>query len=463
MPLPYPPKKGGHSLKRILFLLLALLSILPLAACGRGEEYAYDIFLTDFPTVRIPVIDNGMAVKGGAYLEMAINDLEGKEYGGEKTRVIMRHLFNEELKSFIPLCTNAICDHSSTDCFGTVYEGFCPSLIIGIYKDNIFSIRDAHNKNGQLEAVYYGLDGIKHETVSFTPELLGYDGEIFDKHFSSTASSYVIYGTQIYLSLFALATDVNLTIDELTSMNQDEFRYSYWVARYDLDKKKWEMVSTRPVTIPSNSFIINDATEDKFSFAYEESATAYTFDIETGETEVYDCAVILDELISRNKLPIGTEIFDIYPLRDYFCCYAGGKTSYCRISTKELIDPSELTIETESYSQKFHHNGVRYSIDPGFESFELVNTDSAERITVDIPGYAMTLFSETEKGLIFTYHLILPDGTLEPDCYTVKENYRDVTYFYPQKFLYVTKEDILDGTIDEPWFYDPETYSFVLQ
>jgi len=103
MPLPYLPKKGGHSLKRILFLLLALLSILPLAACGRGEEYAYDIFLTDFPTVRIPVIDNGMAVKGGAYLEMAINDLEGKEYGGEKTRVIMRHLFNEELKSFIPL------------------------------------------------------------------------------------------------------------------------------------------------------------------------------------------------------------------------------------------------------------------------------------------------------------------------------------------------------------------------
>jgi len=93
----------------------------------------------------------------------------------------------------------------------------------------------------------------------------------------------------------------------------------------------------------------------------------------------------------------------------------------------------------------------------------LVNTDSAERITVDIPGYAMTLFSETEKGLIFTYHLILPDGTLEPDCYTVKENYRDVTYFYPQKLLYVTKEDILDGTIDEPWFYDPETYSFVLQ
>ncbi|MBQ1955353.1 MAG: hypothetical protein II350_06395 [Clostridia bacterium] len=73
----------------------------------------------------------------------------------------------------------------------------------------------------------------------------------------------------------------------------------------------------------------------------------------------------------------------------------------------------------------------------------------------------MSLFSETENGLIFSYKERLEDGSWETDTHIVKENGKDVTYWYPQKYVYVTKEDILDGNIDEPWYYDVETYSFV--
>ena len=71
------------------------------------------------------------------------------------------------------------------------------------------------------------------------------------------------------------------------------------------------------------------------------------------------------------------------------------------------------------------------------------------------------IYSETEKGLILEYVNILPDGTREPTYEIRKEGGREVQYTFPKKLAYVTKEDFLDGSVDEPWFYDPETYSFV--
>ena len=73
------------------------------------------------------------------------------------------------------------------------------------------------------------------------------------------------------------------------------------------------------------------------------------------------------------------------------------------------------------------------------------------------------IYSETENGLILEYVNILPDGTREPTYEKRKEGGREVQYTFPKKLAYVTKEDFIDGSVDEPWFFDCETYSFVLQ
>ena len=112
------------------------------------------------------------------------------------------------------------------------------------------------------------------------------------------------------------------------------------------------------------------------------------------------------------------------------------------------------------------------------EVFEFLDRNGIKKIDYlvathphsDHIGGLYEVVCEYEIGEVFmpkTYHStntyldLLEDGTLEPETFTVKENGRDVTYWYPKKYIYVTKEDIIDGQFDEPWYYDAETYSFV--
>ena len=446
-------------MKRILFLLLALLSLLPLAACGRGEGYAYDHRPSAYPSIDSFSTD-GHAIRGGAYVDLELFCLEGRERREDEQNTHMKCLFSEDNKVLIPLCANAYCDHSSLECFGYVY-GTAHRAFTTVREDSILCIREAQRDKGKksdnrYEAAYYSFDGTLKKTVEFTPLLLTPTGSPIEG-VASMGAARITDGSKVYFELSTEAIGSDYAIQKETS----DIKYIRWIVSYDIAHEEWKLVTAIQTPLYEQYLGINDISEGRLSL--ESPGAGFSVDIETGEIEMYDCAAILDGLISQKKLPIGTTILDIYPLRDYFICYTGKELIYCRISTKELIDRNQVTVPTASERYKFAFNGELYTVNSTAGRSALKNTNTGETLTVDTPGYAIALFSETEKGLIFTYYLILPDGTLEPDCYTVKENYREETYFYPLKFLYVTKEDILDGTISEPWFYDPETYSFVLQ
>ena len=279
---------------------------------------------------------------------------------------------------------------------------------------------------------------------------------------------YLIYESKIY---FELVTE-DVGDDDWVMMNPSDIRYLHWYVSYDLEKKEWDLVASLPYPTYIQFLGFGDMQNRRLSLENENEGIVYIVDIDTGETAAIDCAEILDGMIVEGKLPKGTRITGIQPLRDYFSCYTGKDNVYCRISTREIVDSEEISrpgkgdLYPAGYSDKFTYNGELYVInyDPVLDRDVWLNVKTGESKPSDIKGTRMSFFSETENGLIFSYLNLIEDENglrLEPETYVVKEGGREVTYWYPQKYVYVTKEDIMDGNIDEPWYYDAETYSFV--
>ena len=343
------------------------------------------------------------------------------------------------------------CDHTTLDCFGKLYR-IDPYMFTGIYKDDVFRVELSFEVKNQLEVVYFGLDGIIKETVEYIPELTMPNGETLEERFMLNPSAYLTYGSKLY---FYIATEA-LGADEALELGESEVEFVHWIVSYDLEEKKWDLVTSIPYLLPDNIINIVDVNDTKFSFS--ENGIGYTVDYITGETEAFDCAVIIDEMIESGKLPVGSILDDVYPLRDCFGCFADNKYSHYRISTREPLDASEITYITDS--SKFSYDGEQYALDLR-QVCTNVNTGVKTEIALD--GTTIIFLCETENGIIFKYLERLEDGNLEPQTYIVEENGKDVVYWYPSKYVYATKADIMDGQIDEPWYYDAETYSFIRQ
>ena len=440
-------------MKRTICILLIVVFPLFLASCGTSDdEYTYDYLPSDYPDLILTVRSQSQAINGGAYLNLSLNNLEGTDC---TNKVTMRSLFNDETKAIMPLCWDLTCEHSGTTCFGNIY-GSPPQACTGIYEDNIYLIRTTPNVKNQIEVVYYGLDGTLQATVKYAPELTMPNGEMLEDTFT-LHPGYLKYGSKLYFNI----SSPYLGSNESVLLNQNEIKYVIWFVSYDLREEKWDMVASPTEYFITNNIVLRDAKENKVQFSY--NGVCYVADADTGETNVYDCAETLDKMVAEGKLPVGTKILQVSALRDYFICNTGEEHVYCKISTKEIVESTEVEQLTSSITEKFVYNGDLYVIEDGKEptTYVCTNKNTGEVIPFGTDGMSLSLFTETEKGIIFTWLERLEDGSLEPTSYHVKENGKDVTYFYPEKYLYVTKEDIVDGKIDEPWYYDAETYSFV--
>ena len=434
-------------MKRTICILLIVVLSLSLASCGSSDdEYTYDYLQYDFPMYLDTNSEEGVAVKGGAYLSIPVPYLEGDAHQGVCNTI--RCIFNEETKVFMPLCWDVNCDHTTLDCFGKLYR-VTSQQISDIYEGEIFVVDRSSEVRNQLEVTYYSLDGTVRDTVEYIPELTMPSGEVLDDIFSLNSSDYITYGTKLYFDVSAEVLGSEASMD----MDQSQVEHVHWIVSYDLEKKKWDLFTSIPYLMPNNLLDFNDVKDAKISFT--EEGIGYTVDLVTGETEIFDCVQVLDEMIAEGTLPVGTVLHDVYPLRDCFTCRAE-KYSYYKISTREAFDRSKVTFTTGT--RKFVYNGEPYSFSI---RMECTNLKTGEQTPLVLDGKYLAFFSETENGIIYRYINYLEDGSLEPDTYTVKEGGKDVTYWYPQKYVYVTKEDILDGNIDEPWYYDAETYSFV--
>ena len=444
-------------MKRTISILLIFILVLSLVSCGKSEEYTYDFLSSEYPTVS-RVYTDGYAIKGGAYLNVAMQNLEGESIRMVEGKNLMRCLFNEETKTIIPLCWDVTCEHASdnANCFGKLY-GYSMESISGIYEDSVFSIRETYGVKNQLEVVYYGLDGIVLETVEYSPELVLPNGAPLEDRFMASFVTFLTVGSKVY---FELVTEEG-GVDKSFTLDPSNIKYLHWIVGYDLEDKEWDFVAMLPDSTYEEYLGFDDADDNRISIECEEKGTGYLVDTDTGAISVYDCAEILDEMISIGKIPVGTKILRVSAIQDYFVCDTGMEYIYCSISTEKIIDSSSVEQVVAGEPYKFTYNGERYVIVSKAGEFTLENVNTGENSSLATDGIIAVLFSETEHGLIFNYEHLLEDGSLGSGTYTVKENGKDVTYWYPQKYVYVTKEDILDGNIDEPWYYDAETYSFV--
>ena len=447
-------------MKRAICILLAAIFALSLASCGTKEECTYDFLPSDYPLF-VRISQTGLPIKGGAYLNIDMHNLDGKGLNDTENEIPipMRSIFDEETKTIIPLCWDMTCEHGNENCFGYLY-GASYYAFTGIYDDTVFLLRESADTKNQLEAVYYGLDGVILETIEYSPELIMPNGEILEDRFFMNPMAYFLYGSKFY---FDICTEF-VGADKAVLLEQYEVEYVHWFVSYDIELKKWELLTKEPYLFYDNSILFGEAQENKLAFTH--NGIGYVVDAETGETEIYDCAEILDKMIADGKIPVGTKITGTYVFQDYFICYTGSEILYCKISTQDFVEYDELERVSSGVRYRYVYNGELYVIDSTKtpDNYISMNKNTGEKFSFGIDGKVLGFFSETEKGIIFSYLNLFEDEnglSLEPETYTVKENGRDVTYRYPKKYVYVTKEDILDGQIDEPWYYDAETYSFV--
>ena len=445
------------AVKKILSVFLLFLFIFFFGACGKDKEtYTYNYIPYSYPKAMVVSPHANQAVTNGALFTTEYQNLISTEYKAEEAKRV-KCLFNEETKVVMPLCFNVVCEHDTKECFANgYYNQLNVEKLSGIYEDRIFLVNrkspDETKYSGTSFCVnYYTFDGILDETVVWAPEFINCNGEI-ERY--ANIGDHISLGSKLYINVEG-SSDKSVKYSESTT--------DKWLVVFDIESKTF---SSYPITPAKTgiSYSLDYVSENYVSYNFE--GIGYVLNLETGEITEYDCGEILDRMVSEGRLIRGFEIVDVNAIKDYFVLTYGSGKMFVRISTEEGFTPPD----EEKYSlidavERFDYNGDTYYLGEILDGNrqEYISLLAGEKfILADKERYYL-IYSETEKGLILEYVNILPDGTREPTYEIRKEGGREVQYIFPKKLAYVTKEDFLDGSVDEPWFYDPETYSFVQQ
>ena len=200
--------------------------------------------------------------------------------------------------------------------------------------------------------------------------------------------------------------------------------------------------------------------------------------------EVQDIVVINKEISIKNNH--STEIyFRVNPSNaevDLKCFHLDSPDTYTK-AVSYITAPKNVKISSVTIAQGNNFNKLRGQYIMTIEDMGL-STDYTERVAIvyaskDAEGHYYEVSSEIITITLVppTDHLAkvyidTPDGaaitskTEWMEGSTIKiidENGKDIMYWYPSKYVYSTKADIMDGRIDEPWYYDAETYSLIRQ
>jgi len=450
-------------MKRTLYILLILVLLLPLCACGGEGDNKYSYLPPEHPYYYIGLVHYGQPVKGGAYIMANFSDIKGEVTYG--TITLMSCIFDEETKSVIPLCMDATCSHED-ECFGGYY-GIHPRGLCGFYKDSLFMIYSKNSKGtftkGDVgfEITFYSLDGTETEKIPFTDKLTRLDGT--EAVSPCPAPRRIWYGHRLYFTVFDGA---EAFIDPNASS------YSHWLVSFDFETKEF---TTHALFPAANDQTVDFTDMEGSNLSFDEADVGYVLNIDTGELTQFDCASVLDRLVEDGKLPPGGRISRIYPLDGIFTVSVtveGSDGDYqeyyeCSVSGDTVEKVEDIyqhgfgqAQSVVTYMDKTYLS-ARMSYDRSVLGYR--STDLEHEFSLDPEEYSLSVVSETENGIIFSYLLRNPDGTLEPQQEVKTVDGKTVTEFKPRKLMYVTKADVVDGSIDEPWFYDPETYTFVRQ
>ncbi len=454
-------------MKRFLSVLFICLTVTLLASCG-GESYKYTLIPPEVPKPSSTYKLTGKVITNGTLAEFSLNDIQGTELKTGSSVSKLRCIVDDEAKTLYPLCFSATCTHTDTNCFANAFYDEVPKECYGIWKDEIFVIGSFLNGKDNISAVYYSLDGTMTGSVPFDLTLTRPDGKTVEIPYSGRGAPAFI-GSKLYFDVMDLA-------DSAAYRGEDSQEpIPHWIVCYDLENKEFSLVASceLPYTA-SQPCNIRDISETELALYQDEKL--WIISIADGTVRTVDCAEIVDRMVAEKVLPRGSLIASVYPLSDIMVVrhdLSPGEFTdyYCRLSTETLVELTEeqITVLGNGMSRYgFIYKGDHIILGARDEEnvhYYNENTNTEICLNRSFGGKYMLQpeLIETEKGLIYNYVTVLEDGSLEPEYYDKIENGETVSYKLPRKYVYVLKEDVLDGTVDEPYFYDPETGTFVPQ
>ena len=424
--------------KKIICLICAVVILLTFSACGRTEKFDKLPQKTYQTQTALEKMDY-RALVGGAFAVLDRSLYEENELSGEAEKVIV--LFDETQKALVSLCQESDCLHNSDDCFerrlryvvGTnnSYWDIVDGEILII--DGAFGrVYGEGHKDSTLTAYYFGFDGTLTDKIELDLNSLEKaDGKKADRPMLSSAKAE--YGGTVFL-------EAGEKFTRIKSGGSPR-----WIIPYNTDEKMFE---------PATEYIHNYWKIDTVfrevgrNLVGVTQGTEYVYIVDTLKrtyTEVFLNSAIRS--IERNG---HSEIDGIYPLKglirtegqngaeDVYWDYDTLEPVSLSISEEKLLDGYEMiSVGKKSYC----------SVENGLEdTLEYVEVKKNENVQIsrffESGGCKLQeMVFESEKGLVFRF--LKTDGS--GDC----------------SLVYVYKKDFFDGNIDEPWYYDAETYSFV--
>ena len=451
-------------MKRNFGVVSLLVFMFLLSACG-GEGYRYS-FIPSEHYCNSMVVDRNLELTNGALLDIPTTDLYTEKYSENYLNVGIGCLFDEESKTIIPLCFDAVCKHDTEECFARSFYTLGYNKCYGIYNDEVFVLTDYFQGNSVDISVYFmSFDGTVQRKVVLDKSMLKERGSGEDIYPTLLYPRMVTYGNMLYFAVID-----NIGAHKYYEPGSTE-TITHWIMSFDMVEESFDMVARleMPNTVNQTQHVyIADG-----KIMMDVDGIAYVVDILTGEQTVIDHAATVSKLIEEGQIPKGGQLSSYYLIHKDLILVEHMSKKFIR--TKYYVDPetsvlvelSEFEMATaEIYRREnFGFENVFY-VYGGLndDSFIYFNDETGDKLSVGRylgeDKILSGVYATSENGIILTYYPLNEDGTVDNGVETVMENGVEVNYYTSNKYLYVTKEDFLDGKIDSPLFFDIETGTF---
>ncbi|MBQ1954602.1 MAG: M56 family metallopeptidase, partial [Clostridia bacterium] len=348
-------------------------------------------------------------LSGGALAVVNTLDYFGDDsFFFEWERRQMTVLFDEQTKTMSPTCSAKKCNHQkNAGCFAYKLESDLGKCFCTVINDRILTVGAGASGSKTVRAAYRTLDGVADEKYEFDlSTLVRADGKYVKQ--PELTCKYAAYGNTVYI-------DVCEQKDSLSTATRDTGSYNRWLLAFDTETNEFRVVANYLFRYhPGHEIEFTEIT-DEYIVMCMEGFVDTKIDLKTGEYATDKCSV------KSNGSASSSEFHEI--------SYKG--------DTYVLTD--------SSYAGRVYYNS-------NGERTEILTVFEDRTLTLDL------LIVESENGLIFTYFDRDNEGNI---VYLTDDNGELDLYHYAEKWVYVTKEDYFDGQIDDPWYYDAETATFV--
>lgn len=407
---------------------------------------------------------NSVGFEGGGIKYLRTDFLSGNDYPvfgkDDYDQKSLAVRFYEDSKLLYPICFDFTCAHDTAECFANSELFFLTGSNAAAVADNssICFVYGSH----PVTAVSYSHDGTQLKSVDFdVSALVKQDGSIAK---NANARSFCRYGGKIYFDVTGYDQYSELDLWESGTKNV----LDRWIVAFDVDTFEFSVICNYSAPDPySDRFEFTECSDNYVGVDYD-GRYAFCIDLSDGTYSEYDCVTLFDGLISDGTAQQGDYVESIYPISKIMLMGGAQGLSYCDIETGDKLDVDLLKRSSLEPMSQFEYgkDAYFYCADQGDNPNDYIryircsdgNILELSRTFADGGYYVSSLVLLSGDGLIYQYY---DSGTTANDeRYTVTEDQVEVTYQKAPRYVYVSFDDMSDGQIDEPWYYDAETGMF---